>query len=484
MDHSAIRHRMLDGEWQDDGDLMLRNHIGNDRREGWGVLDMSACPAKQIAGELAVLYIGRPTVSCAFAGFEDLASDTGMLRQAGLWTKMKELQRYCWFLRDYYMRIDIDVVRRAFTFRLVSPHDVIAKSRNDEPDRPVRLEELRLRDFVEPNGDVCAYWTWDVLDISDPENPTYTVQRVNHTKNGELEDVTQDVLGGDFSGKNYPYKTTDGAALLPYVLYHARDTGKLSNAYDGVEVMIGSLNAGVYWTMAGHAAKDASGRSVIVVGAELAGVETKHSASTGAPIRSIVLEPGIMYSLEPTGNGTVVVQEIGPGAQVAALEEFATRYERRIAIMAGINPSDIQRLGGDARSGYAIAISNQGKRVAQEEQTEIYRRYDIELVEKCACIANRLLGTVFPERGYGIEYKPIPKTPEEEQAERDQIEFDLSHGFISPAEALLRRRPALTQAQAEEILRQNAQQVAMIRVQSGQMTANQQQTGTGLRFAS
>jgi hypothetical protein len=459
--HSAIRQRMLDGEWQKDGDDMLWNHLG-ERREGWGVLDMSACPAKQISSELAVLYIKRPTVTCALEGAEDLVGDQGLIRKAGLWTKMQELQRYNWFLREYLIRPDIDPKRKALQYRLVSPQDVCAYARPDEPDRPVKIEELRLRVI----DDKCQ-WTWDVLDVSDTENPSYRVLLTDDKAPEGRRDVTEAVLGGDFSGENYPYRRADKTPVLPYVMYHARDTGKLWNAWDGIEVMIGSLNAAVYWTMAGHAAKDASGRVVAVLGAEVQGVEAKQSPTTGAPVRTMVMEPGTFVFFESSGNTPASVSEIGPGSELKTLEDFAMGYERRIAVMAGINPSDIQRLGGDARSGYAIAISNQGKRAAQEQQVELYRRYDLELLELSAIICNRLLGTTFPETGYNIEYPPIAKTPEEQSAERDEIEFDLSRGFVSPVEALMRRRPGLTKTEAEQALQRNASARAMLRLQSG-----------------
>lgn len=461
---------MLDGEWQDDGLDMLKNHLGEDRAEGWGVIDMSACPAKQIAGELAVLYTRRPTVTCSAGDASGLVGDEGLLRRGGLWTKMKELQRYCWFLRDFFLRVDVNVKTGQLQFRLVSPHNVTASSSGDEPDRPLSIRELRLREL---DGELV--WTWDVLDVTDEANPVYKVIRYDHTApEGERElDITEQVLGGEFSGEAYPYRTASGRPILPYVMYHARDAGKLWNAWDGVEVMIGSLNAAVYWTMAGHAAKDASGRTVIVAGAEVQGVETKRSKETGHPIRTIQLEPGTIVFLEGAGTGQILVQEVGPGAQVVDLEEFSTRYERRICVMAGINPADIQRMGGDERSGFAIAISNQGKRVAQEEQTEVYRRYDIELLEVAAVVANRLLGTSFPETGYGIEYAPIPKTPDEQAAEREEIIFDLDHGFVSPAEALMRRRPGLSRAEAEQTLVRNAQSRAMLRIQAGDIAMTQ-----------
>lgn len=461
---------MLDGEWEIDGNEMLANHIGEDRRNAWGVLDMSACPAKQIAGELAVLYTARPTVTCFEVGADALVGDTGLLRRGGLWTKMKELQRYCWFLRDYFIRVDVNRATKRLQFRLVSPHNVQrASSSGDEPDRPLRIEELRLR---ERDGKLC--WTWDVLDITDPNKPIYQVHLYNpQGSEGEQRvDISPDPperggLGGDFSGERYPYRKQDGTPILPYVMYHARDTGKLWNSWDGVEVMIGSLNAAVYWTMAGHAAKDASGRTVIIAGAEIQGVETKRSKTTGTPIRTITLEPGTALFLEGVGGQQIIIQEVGPGAQVADLEEFANRYERRIAVMAGINPSDIQRMGGDARSGYAIAISNQGKRTAQAEQVELYRRYDLELLEVSAVLSNRILTAGFPEDAYNIEYAPIPKTPDEQQADREDIQFDLEHGFVSPTEALMKRRPGLSKAEAEQALIRNAQARAMLRLQAG-----------------
>lgn len=454
--HSSMRHKLLDGEWEELGNDMLANHFGEDRRESKGVLDMSSCPVRQIAGELAVLYHRPPLVSHRSEDVSELCGPGGLLSQVGLWTKMRELQRYCWTLREYFVRVDYSVTRDRIIYRLVSPHNVISVSDVDECDRPLLVRELRSRVI---DGEDA--WTWDVLDIRDPGNPQY---RVELQDRGKLVDITEAVLGGDKTGDNYPYRKSDGTPILPYVLYHAKDTGRLWNAHDGIEAIIGSLNAAVYWTWAGVAAKDASFRTIIVIGADADGVSVRQSVEDGgAPVRYLRLEPGAIQFLNATGDGQALVQEVGPGAQVADLEEFATRYERRVAVFAGISPSDIQRQGGDARSGYAIAISNQGKREAQAQQIEIYRRYDQELLSVTACIVNEATGTNYPEDGYILGYQPIPKTPEELRAEREEVEFELQHGFIAPHQALMRRRPGLSEEQARAVIARNKSETRMLR---------------------
>jgi len=77
------------------------------------------------------------------------------------------------------------------------------------------------------------------------------------------------------------------------------------------------------------------------------------------------------------------------GGDVEKLLESITVYERGLATSAGINPADVQKMSGDPRSGYAIAMSRSSLREAQRKFSPAFRRGDVETLEKSAMIANR-----------------------------------------------------------------------------------------------
>jgi hypothetical protein len=93
----------------------------------------------------------------------------------------------------------------------------------------------------------------------------------------------------------------------------------------------------------------------------------------------------------------------------------------RVALSAGLSPSDISRQSGDARSGYALAVSKSGQREAQKKFAPVFRMGDEELLAKTAMLSNRFLGTNIAEDGYRVSYHSMPLTPEEMRAQREDI---------------------------------------------------------------
>jgi hypothetical protein len=92
-------------------------------------------------------------------------------------------------------------------------------------------------------------------------------------------------------------------------------------------------------------------------------------------------------------------------------------------------------MGGTARSGYAIAMSNEGKREAQKQFAPQFARADAELVALSAILLNRTTGTNYPESGYEIVYQEIPLSPQELEARRTHAIELLDRGLMSDAMA-------------------------------------------------
>ena len=61
--HTALRRRLIEGTWADDLEEELLLHLSLDRRESWGVADLSSNPLEQVTRQLAVLYQDQPIVT-------------------------------------------------------------------------------------------------------------------------------------------------------------------------------------------------------------------------------------------------------------------------------------------------------------------------------------------------------------------------------------------------------------------------------------
>ena len=124
----------------------------------------------------------------------------------------------------------------------------------------------------------------------------------------------------------------------------------------------------------------------------------------------------------------------------------------RLAQDAGVSPADIQRMGGTARSGYAIQLSNEGKREAQRSYALSFRASDEQLVMTAAILLNRVLGTQYPEGGYSVQYRSIPLSGAELDARRKHALELLDAGLMTRVEALRLFDDSLTEQDAAAML--------------------------------
>jgi hypothetical protein len=444
VEHTRLRRRLLEGTWEEDLHNRLQIHLGTVRKAAWGLPDMSSNVFRQIARSLASLYIQPPDVShptrnLAAAGIVD------MVARSGLWATMNRFQQLTIGCREYWQRVHVSSDGR-LTFRPVAPDMTIAKSFADRPDYPVSVREMRERTDAEGK----PRWTWDVLDISDPENPVYEVRA--YVDGGKVgEDLSAVYLGGSYSGAAYPYRRNDGRPILPYVLYHAERIGdRLFDCYEGIEVVEGSLNIAVSYSMLFHAIKDSSWPQRYIIGAEPQG-GTIEGGVAGVR-REVVSDPATVLMLRASDEQQPVIGQWQAGCDVTQLENTISAFANRLAQDAGVSPADIQRMGGTARSGYAIALSNEGKRDAQRVYAQSFRASDELLVMTAAILANRAMGSQFPEGGYSVQYRSIPLSGAELDGRRKHALELLDAGLMTRIDALRLFDDALTEQDAVAML--------------------------------
>lgn len=444
IEHTRLRRRLLEGTWEEDLHNRLQIHLGTVRKAAWGYPDMSSNIFRQIARALSALYVMPPDVTHPTR--ELAAMDLfDKISRSGLWATMNRFQQLVVGCREYWQRIHVAADGR-LTFRPVAPDMTVARSFADRPDYPVAVQELRER----MGEDGKPRWTWDILDISDEANPIYKV--CAYVDGGKVgEDLSAVYLGGSYSGAAYPYRRIDGRPILPYVLYHAERIGdRLWDAWEGVEVVEGSLNIAVSYSMLFHAIKDSSWPQRYIVGAEPQGATLEGGVSSAR--REVVSDPATVLMLRATDEQQPVIGQWQAGSDTTALEQTIAACANRLAQDAGVSPADIQRMGGTARSGYAIALSHEGKREAQRAYSQSFRTSDEELVMKAAILLNRVLGTPYPEGGYSVQYRSIPLSGSELDARRKHALELLDAGLMTRVEALRLFDDSLTEQDAAAML--------------------------------
>ena len=447
------RRRMLEGTWRDDLEQRLQDHLGSVRRDAWGPISLALNPFKSIVTELSVLYDRPPTV------MHDKVRDPGIARAlevAGLWAMMQRVQVATLALNQCFVRPHVDE-RGRFSFRIVTPDFVRAFATMDDPRNPVMLLEYRLRRLPprEKGGPRPLGWTVDHYEITDPEKPVYMVHIAND--DGSLgEDVSEFYLGGEFIGDAYPFRRSSGRPFLPFQLYHSSGGGQyLFSPYEGQELVEASLDLSVLHQMVVHTFRDASWPQRYVINLQPAGVSIVETVD-GARAE-VVTDPASLIQFESIpdgdGQGQPMIGQFQAGGDPGKMEETLANMCARVASDAGVPPSDVQRLGGTARSGAAISLTNEGKRKAQRKYAQVFRDADERLVAMCAAMSNRARGAAegnrYVEGGYKVLYHELPLSPEERRARREDVIAMLEAGLVSPVHAFQELHPGVTKAQAE-----------------------------------
>ena len=448
-DHTRLRRRLLEGNWGGDLAERYRRHMGTTRSAAHGELDLSANPFRVISRELSVLYDKTPHIRHDDEEREDVATflgASGALTASGLWAQAQWFQARVIGCREYLMRVTVD--DEGVRFRPVPPDKVVATSRPDRPDIPDSIRELRLRDV---EGELV--WCWDVLDIRDPGYPLYRVLKAG--TRGPIEegvDLTLTVLGATYEGETYPYRKADGTPVIPYVLYHAQRSGdRLWDAWEGVEVVEGSLNLAVAWSFWFHCLRDASWPQRYLANLIPAGLSIQDA--DGGRRAEVITDPASVLILESNADsaaetGQPMVGQWSQAADIESLERAISAFAARLTQDAGVPPSDIQRLNS-SRSGYAIALTNEGKRQAQRRYAPQFMASDAQLIQLAAILLNRHNGTDLPEDGYAVIYQEIPLSAQELDGRRKHVLELLEAGLLDRVAAYRTLNPGLTETQAK-----------------------------------
>lgn len=439
---TGLRVRMLQGDWRRDLETVIHRQLGAVRREAQGQVSIGVNPFRTLCRELAVLYDTPPTVattatiSAAAAQVVDLG-----LSFAGYWSAMQDVQAMCLGAREWLVRLEReerpDLPVRHYV-RAVRPDLVVCRASPWAPSVPVVVEEAQLRE-----RDEVEEWVWECWDA---EARRYAILSADRSR-----DLTEEYgATGD-----WPTWLVDevGRGTVPYVLHHARQkTDRMWDYTEGQELVDGTMDAAVLDNMVRHVALDASWPQRWILGARPMGAGL--SGSDDGRQHSIVTDPASVLLLESDGEtqGQPQVGQWAAGADASMLDGVLADRLARLAQDAGVPPSDLQR-SGTARSGAAIALTNEGKRRAQARYSEAFRAGDERMCRLLAMSINAdpLLGLTLPTTGYEVVYTKIPLSPEELDARRRNALELLAAGLMSRVQAYAEVHGVSMDAAAEAV---------------------------------
>jgi hypothetical protein len=478
---TRARRSMLEGTW---ARLLAERTdavLGTARASMQADPSLSINPFKSVCRALSVLYDTPPVVQHATATADDLRNLTRALTDSGLWPMMQRVQQYTLGLREMFVHAAVDPESGRLRVRAVYPDLMLARAAEGTPDQPARIEELRLRStaYLRERGVIGGVtvgdqtWTVDVYDLTGPQ-PYHAVYVYASSPVpgswGLGSDITAAIYGRTMTGPDYPWRATptvrqiaqaertgqtpEGTPVLPYVIYHAAPNGdRLFDPFDWQEIVDGTLTCGVLHGFLLHTFADASWPQKYLIGGVPAGAAVTMAVEEGQRRSYIPADPTsvLMVDTLPGFTGQPSAGQFAAGGDIAVQEQVLGNLISALMESAGISPSDVQRLSGNARSGAAIALTNEGKRELQRRYQAIFEAADQRLVRLCAILLNRYSDAVelaaeaegapippryrYPEGGYALTYPRIPRSPDELKAHREHVLSLLSVGFYDKAEA-------------------------------------------------
>jgi hypothetical protein len=448
VEHTALRVRMISGDWEADLAERIRARVGARRARAWGRQEPIVCPLADCADAVAVLYLLPPVLHHADRAIEDGAEPTAAdrlvqrLQAAGLWVALARMQRLCEALNE--VAVAVDVVDGAITIRLVTPDLLDGVSRPGRPGVPAMLAETRLRQFDEPINGQTVHWVRDVYDISNPALPRFSVHLC--TDNTDVTGLAYVDEAGNpvrFEGPTYRWRHADDRPFIPLQLYH--QSGCPLDLFEPrlrSETVAATFNLGVLIACQDRAAIDASHPQRWIANGRVLGAQTRGEAREEAAV--VESDATIVMQIEASSEDNGHPVQVGQWSTAAPGQELQDLIDSRIrsaAVRWGIPASELIRKsdGGDPRSGVAIAISDAGKRQVQAQRGPIYAPGDAALIGKIAALLNLAEpGAGYPETGWTVQYQFLPITQAEQEGTERAALAAVGAGLISRAEGRAR----------------------------------------------
>ena len=428
----SLRYRMLNGEHRPDVQKTIQGMFG---REFVGELnqqvDLSRNSFKMIWQQLSTAYLQAPEVTA-----HDDAGDPADLSpiiSARLWPQRQTADLWALAIRESLFRLDWNL-DQGVQYRPVSPDVVVCSALPNQADKPGRVQEYRKR--IKSNGQ--AVWTVETWDIMGP-TPSFTIEELSQMGKRRV-DVTQEFMPLLEPGA-YPYLDREGNPILPYVLIHAEVAPRLWSYTTGTELVNGSLRLAAFWTYWGDSYLSASHPQRWALDVTTRAGDTKSIGGKSVDLIPVNHKSILVFRSDgPTGGSLgQYAPAMVPLEGAAALRE----YEQGLAVYAGLDPSDLQVTSG--QSGYAIVVSQAGKRRQSKRSEPARRMADQDILAAAARLANAYEGTDLPEEAaaYAVRYPGVGESIEERKAKAEIVKTELEMGLISRVEAYRRLNPEI-----------------------------------------
>ncbi len=271
--------------------------------------------------------------------------------------------------------------------QVVAPDDLECIYASDDPTEPTIIRHRAMRDIGGKPLEVV-----EVYDLTKLDSPSYRIMEAGE----DGKDLTEVVHGRTFDGPGYlaEWSLADGTPYHPIVV-----RGHPEHLYDRLQQVEASLIVPVRWTSWGSGCDFASHPGRNVRGLQLAGMSSDtDGARTGLADGPEVINQWVDIDPEKPGDHW----QDAPAFDPLVIGKAVGLYETMALSMIDL-PLQLEASGGEP-----TAREQEAQEEAIRGTFPECRRFDAQLLKRCAALANRLSqvdGDDIPEGPYGLLYR-------------------------------------------------------------------------------
>lgn len=393
--HTKTRLNILDNCWEYEVQDRMREQYSLQNVNMLGRPSTSINLFANVVGQLAIHYDTPSIISNP--ELNEVTSDiwAATINNAHLWSVLQENDRKLIGLRENF--VFVHVTDDGIQLEAVPPCEVVIDKTGGDKSKPAALRRFRSYLLMGEKG-LENVPCWECWDISDSENPCYWIE----TSSGD--NITSSV---DPAYSEYKWIDSSGP-FIPCVFYRAKTTSQTWDSYAWSEIVSGTLDIAIHWTMWGLCQRNASYPQWYAIDLSVPGTAINPGQGQKADItpRNIDIMPSTLLMLHSKEghNGT-----IGQLEAVDLLEMSKAILLRQNTILSniGIHPDDVTSSAPE--SGVAISLKRSAQRKAALSYIPNLRVGDEQLCSIIAKIYNIFYAPVnsnieLPVYGWSIDY--------------------------------------------------------------------------------
>lgn len=380
------KRRLISGLWEKDATEHRSQILDAARAASWGRVSSSVNLFDSAMSQLAVLYDNTPTISNQNISLSSEQID--VVNNWGLFSKSQQHNKNTLALGDSCIKLSWNFDKNKPLTTLVTPDMIEAKSNFWDPSTPVLVREFCQK--VNP-ADGKVAWYIEEWSIEDLENPYFKILTAE-----KETDVTSLFRQGENA---YPYYNIETKRpFLPYVLYHAQDTGELFQAEIWEDLVQGSLDVSVLVNMFQHSVYAASWAQKWGLNVNLEGLSQVGSGHQAAS--RVATDPGsiLLFTSDNGGSLGTFQSPQSPMEIVEAIEKYSNMLVQNLGVLS------IDATMKVAQSGVSISLKRDKLRQMQQTFSRQFAIGDVELLEKACAMHNLFTDEFIPSQGWNVKY--------------------------------------------------------------------------------